>query len=169
MSYNINILIKKGDKKLDKKRIMIISLCIGGFFIICSFLCCFGFLLNDTDTNTDTDTDNITIEKTETDKAIQKTEKPKIKPTVTKFEKKEYELSNGNYTSGKNFDAGIYNIEVVKGNGNVSSDNMFDGGINAVMGTKDDEMYQKEYKNIKLPKGTELKIYNVTIKLTKVK
>jgi hypothetical protein len=153
MSYNINILIKKGDKKLDKKRIMIISLCIGGFFIICSFLCCFGFLLNDTDTNTDTD----------------KTEKPKIKPTVTKFEKKEYELSNGNYTSGKNFDAGIYNIEVVKGNGNVSSDNMFDGGINAVMGTKDDEMYQKEYKNIKLPKGTELKIYNVTIKLTKVK
>lgn len=75
------------------------------------------------------------------------------------------ELSNGNYESGKDFDAGTYTIIAVKGGGNVSSSNMFSGGINAIMGVENNEFYEKEYKNIKLPKGTTLKIDGVTIKL----
>lgn len=42
---------------------------------------------------------------------------------------------------------------------------MFSGGLNAVMGTANDGFYEKEYKNIKLPQGTELKISGVKIKL----
>ncbi|MGL5822330.1 MAG: hypothetical protein ACRCYE_12060 [Sarcina sp.] len=75
------------------------------------------------------------------------------------------ELSNGNYEAGKDFEAGTYTIIAIKGGGNVSSSNMFSGGINAVMGVEDNEFYEKEYKNIKLPKGTTLKIDGVTIKL----
>lgn len=78
-------------------------------------------------------------------------------------------LGNGNFLAGKDFPGGTYDISVVSGNGNVSSDNMWSGGINAIMGVSNDDMYQKEYKNIKLPKGTTLTITNVKIKLTKVK
>jgi hypothetical protein len=83
-----------------------------------------------------------------------------------KLEAKTKTLSNGNYIAGQDFDAGTYTITVVSGNGNVSSDNMYSGGINAIMGTKNEDMYQKEFKNIKLPKGTTLIISDVTIKLT---
>lgn len=76
------------------------------------------------------------------------------------------ELGSGNYTSGIDFPAGTYDIEVVSGNGNVSSDNQFDGGINAIMGVKDDDLYQKSYSNISLPKDTVLSVYGgVTIKI----
>jgi hypothetical protein len=79
------------------------------------------------------------------------------------------ELSSGNYESGKDFPEGVYDIVWVKGYGNVSSSNLFGGGINAVLGEiKGIETNQeKEYKNIKLPKGTELKLSSVTVKLIK--
>jgi len=94
---------------------------------------------------------------------------PTPTPIKTPEQPKEYVLGNGNFVAGKDFPAGTYDISVVSGNGNVSSDNMWSGGINAIMGVGNDDMYQKEYKNIKLPKGTTLKISNVKIKLTKVK
>ena len=75
------------------------------------------------------------------------------------------ELSNGNYIAGTDFDAGTYDLVAVKGGGNVSSSNMYSGGLNAIMGTANDGFYEKEYKNIKLPAGTELTISGVTIKL----
>ena len=53
------------------------------------------------------------------------------------------ELGSGYYTAGIDFPAGTYDIEAISGNGNVSSDNMYDGGLNAIMGVKEDEMYQK--------------------------
>jgi len=74
-------------------------------------------------------------------------------------------LSSGNFIAGKDFEAGIYNITAVKGSGNVSSDNMYEGGLNAVMGVKADDMYQKEFKNIVLSKDVKLTISSVTIKL----
>lgn len=76
------------------------------------------------------------------------------------------ELGSGYYTAGIDFPAGTYDIEVISGNGNVSSDNMYDGGLNAIMGVKEDEMYQKSYSNISLPKDTVLSVYGgVTIKI----
>ena len=85
-----------------------------------------------------------------------------------KAEKAENEkiLASGNFTSGKDFKAGTHDIIAIKGNGNVHSSNMFSGGINAMMGIRNSEFYEKEYKNIKLPEGTTLKVFNgVTIKL----
>lgn len=81
----------------------------------------------------------------------------------------EIELSNGNYVAGENFDAGTYDVVAVKGSGNVISSNMFSGGINAMMGVGDSEFYAKEYKNIKLPNKTTLKIDGVTVKLIRKK
>lgn len=75
------------------------------------------------------------------------------------------ELSSGNYTSGIDFPEGVYNFTAIKGGGNVSSDNMYNGGINAIMGVKDDDFYQKEYSNISLPYGTKLSISGVTIQI----
>ena len=75
------------------------------------------------------------------------------------------ELSNGNYVAGEDFDAGTCDLIAVSGGGNVSSSNMYSGGLNAIMGTANDGFYEKEYKNIKLPAGTTLKISGVTIKL----
>lgn len=76
------------------------------------------------------------------------------------------EFSSGNYTSGVDFPAGTYTITAVKGGGNVSTTNMYDGGLNAVMGVKKDDMYEKEYKNIKIPEGEILTISNVTVKIS---
>lgn len=76
---------------------------------------------------------------------------------------KSFNLSNGRYTAGKDFPAGVYDLFAIKGGGNVSSDNMFDGGINAVMGIADDGFYQKTYRGIDLPDGTEINIDAVTI------
>ena len=81
------------------------------------------------------------------------------------LEAKTKTFSNGNYVSGEDFEPGNYDIIAIKGGGNVSSSNVFSGGINAIMGIANDGFYEKEYKNIKLPEGVELKIDGVTVKL----
>ncbi|SMC38053.1 hypothetical protein [Papillibacter cinnamivorans] len=81
------------------------------------------------------------------------------------------DLGNGNFVSGDDFPAGIYDIVAVKGGGNVSTDNMYSGGINAIMGTAaaDAEMgggfYELQYKNIDLSEGVTLTIDGVKIQL----
>ena len=77
----------------------------------------------------------------------------------------EVELGNGNFVAGTDFPAGVYDIVAVSGSGNVSSDNMFEGGLNAIMGTKKSDLYEKEYKNIDLAEGVTLKVDGVKIKL----
>lgn len=104
----------------------------------------------------------------------QKAEKAE-KEAQAKLEAKSKVLGNGNFISGEDFDPGVYNIVAVKGGGNVSSSNMYSGGINAIMGSDEKikeseaigmkDFYKKEYKNIKLPKGTELKLDDVEVKL----
>lgn len=80
-------------------------------------------------------------------------------------------LGNGNFISGTDFPAGVYDITAVSGGGNVSSDNMYSGGLNAVMGVAEknkeigSDMYQQQYKNIELPEGTTLTISGVDIQL----
>lgn len=96
---------------------------------------------------------------------LAKEEAEKIAKEKAELEAKTVKLSNGNYVAGTDFEAGTYDIVAVSGNGNVSSSNMFSGGINAVMGTRNSDFYEKEYKNIKLPHGTELTIDGVTINL----
>lgn len=78
---------------------------------------------------------------------------------------KEVTLSAGNYMAGTDFTEGVYDVVAVSGSGNVSSDNIYEGGINAIMGTKTNDMYQKEYKNVSLKSGVTLKVSGVTIKL----
>ena len=83
-------------------------------------------------------------------------------------------LSNGNFTAGPDFPAGTYDIVATSGGGNVSSSNTLSGGINAVMGTADKntadniDMYQQEFYNISLPKGTTLTIDSVTVDIIPV-
>lgn len=108
-------------------------------------------------------------EKEERDAAEQAEAEAKVKEAEAKakaeLEARTKELSNGNFVAGTDFDAGTYDLIATSGGGNVSSSNMYSGGINAIMGTADDGFYQKEYKNIKLPYGTELRIKGVTIKI----
>lgn len=76
----------------------------------------------------------------------------KVEKENTQTEAHEVELSAGHYVVGVDIPAGIYDITAIKGTGNVSSSNMFDGGINQVMGTQDDGVSTKEFKNLKLDK-----------------
>lgn len=69
------------------------------------------------------------------------------------------ELTNGNYTSGIDFPAGVYDIEAIEGTGNVISSNMFNGGLNMVMSADDPER-AKSFQNAKLPNGVILEIKN---------
>lgn len=96
---------------------------------------------------------------------LAKEEEERVAKEQAKLEAKSVTFSNGNYIAGDDFEAGVYDIVAVKGGGNVSSSNMFSGGLNAVMGVQNDGFYEKEYKNIKLPAGTELTISGVTVKL----
>lgn len=77
---------------------------------------------------------------------------------------KEVELSSGNYVTGADFPAGIYDVILVKGSGNVSSSNMYDGGLNEIMGSGDD-MYIKEFKHASFSDGDTLELSGVTVKL----
>lgn len=85
-----------------------------------------------------------------------KLEEPKADKKVEKenvqTEAYEVELSAGHYVVGADIPAGVYDVTAIKGTGNVSSSNMFDGGINQVMGTQDDGLSVKEFKNLKLDK-----------------
>ena len=76
----------------------------------------------------------------------------KVEKENTQTEAYEVELSAGHYVVGVDIPAGIYDITAIKGAGNVSSSNMYDGGINQVMGTQDDGVSVKEFKNLKLDK-----------------
>lgn len=96
---------------------------------------------------------------------LAKEEAERVAKEQAELEARTVKLSNGNYVAGSDFDSGTYDIVAVSGNGNVSSSNMFSGGINAVMGTRNSDFYEKEYKNIKLPYGTELTVDGVTINL----
>lgn len=84
---------------------------------------------------------------------------------IAELEARTKTLKNGNFTVGKDFEAGTYDIVAVAGGGNVTGGSIFNGGINAIMGPADDGFYQKEYKNIVFKDGESLKVTNVTIKL----
>lgn len=112
-------------------------------------------------------TDREAKEKADKDKAQAEAKAKADAEAKARLEARTKTLSNGNFTSGTDFEAGTYTITAVSGGGNVSSSNMYSGGLNAIMGTQGG-MYEKEYKNIKLPKGTTLKISSVTVKLTPV-
>lgn len=82
------------------------------------------------------------------------------------------ELTSGNYISGEDFPEGTYDITAASGSGNVTSDNMFDGGLNAMMGDEASsknfggDLYTGSYRNVSLPKGTELKVNGLKISMT---
>lgn len=73
------------------------------------------------------------------------------------------QFAAGNYTAGKDFTAGTYDLVVVSGGGNVST---ADGKLNAIMGTDSDDSYLKNYHNVEFKDGAVLNISGVTISLT---
>lgn len=79
---------------------------------------------------------------------------------------KEITLSDGNYTAGKDFDPGTYDISWVKGSGNVASDNMFASGLNVIIGEKEDSLHITRFENASFEKDNTLTISGVTIKMT---
>lgn len=105
------------------------------------------------------------MKKDEQEKIEKQAQQIEEQKAAAELESKSVTLKNGNYVAGSDFDAGIYDIVAISGKGNVSSDNVYQGGINAIMGTVDDGFYNKEYKNVKLPQGTTLRVDRVEIKL----
>lgn len=78
------------------------------------------------------------------------------------------DLGAGNYTSGTDFPAGVYNIISTGAMGNVSSDNMYDGGLNEVLGDGSDGFSVPQVNNVSLPEGTVLTISGTSIQLVPV-
>lgn len=78
---------------------------------------------------------------------------------------KDYTFGAGNYTAGKDFNAGTYDITAVSGNGNVTTE---DGTLNAIMGTDtSNDMYEKNYYNVDLSDGAVLQLAgSVKVRLT---
>ena len=85
---------------------------------------------------------------------------------------KELVFSGGNYVAGKDFPSGTYTVKAIKGSGNVYTSNMFSGGMNEIMAATTDGsyvegLYTSEFKNCKMPAGTELGIKGtVVVQLT---
>lgn len=75
------------------------------------------------------------------------------------------DLISGYYVAGEDFAAGTYDIVAIRGGGNVIS--MFI--INAIMGVADDGFYTREYKNVTFPKGAQLEVSGLTIRLIPVR
>lgn len=113
--------------------------------------------------------------KAESEKLEKERAEKEKKEAQAKLDAKSKVLGSGNFISGEDFEPGVYNIVAVSGGGNVISSNSMSGGINAIMGSDEKikesnaigmkDFYKKEYKNIKLPKGTELKLDSVEVKL----
>jgi hypothetical protein len=81
------------------------------------------------------------------------------------------ELTAGNYTSGIDFKAGIYNIKAIEGQGTINSNNIFVGGVSALLGVPGvSELYIPEVKNIKLPNNMEFTVTgNLKVKMIYIK
>lgn len=81
---------------------------------------------------------------------------------------KSYTLSSGNYVAGKDIEAGIYDLSIVKGEGNVITEagTTDDDNLHLLMGTGSDDMYQQKYMHVELKKNVKLTIEDATIKLT---
>lgn len=79
-----------------------------------------------------------------------------------------FHLSEGNYVSGVDFPAGIYNLDFVSGSGTIASSNLLSGGINEIIGTEDGSgFYSQSFDNLELVDHVELSIAgDVMIKLT---
>lgn len=90
-------------------------------------------------------------------------------PEPTKVD--DIELGAGNYTSGIDFPAGVYNITAIESKGVVNSNNIFAGGVSSMMGVAGSgELYQPVVKNIKLPEKMELTITGtLKVRLTYVR
>lgn len=74
------------------------------------------------------------------------------------------ELSAGNYTAGKDFKAGLYNIEAVSGTGNLSTG---DYEVIEIVGLDEEDVH--EIKNVSINQGVELSLEgNLTIRLIPV-
>jgi RNA polymerase subunit RPABC4/transcription elongation factor Spt4 len=80
-------------------------------------------------------------------------------------------LENGNFTAGKDFKEGVYDISVVSGGGNVICSS---NGLNMIMGAAEKnnlfgtnlDLYQQTYKNADFKKDAVLKVDGVKIQLT---
>lgn len=71
------------------------------------------------------------------------------------------DISAGNYTAGKDFEAGIYNLVAVSGSGNLCTGDI---EVNEVFGFEEDDV--QEIKNVYLPKGAELSLEgDLTVRL----
>lgn len=78
------------------------------------------------------------------------------------------DLNAGNYTAGKDFPAGVYNVVATGNSGNVISSNSADGGINEVMGATNDGHTIQKFTNVSLPKNSTLEISGTSIQLVPV-
>lgn len=132
---------------------------IGIFVVLCSMilLTFYGCSESTPASSDEAKTEDAIVNQTE-DESSKEENQVSDTPTEETKEPVTFELSSGNYTAGIDYPSGKYNITALSGSGNVISDNMFDGGINAMMGTEDDELFEKEYKNIKLTEGTVLSV-----------
>jgi len=113
-------------------------------------------------------TENITLTidtSTDTKTIKNNTPTPTPKPTA---ELKEYTFGSGNYTCGRDFLPGIYDLVAIEGSsGNVITSNIFSGGVNEIMGL-DSAWATKEIKNIEFKTDESIEIRGIKIKLVPV-
>ena len=93
------------------------------------------------------------------------TQEPKIQKPKKTFEPKEYNISNGNYKCGIDFDEGTYNIIATSGSGNVIC---MENRLNTIMAVNEDSLHQTEYHNITFKKGNVLELLDIGVKLVKL-
>jgi hypothetical protein len=161
MALTIKIKSMEDGIMKNKNGVTFVLICLGWFIFSIGFMAG----ISSQPTKTENVVKENKIVATETNKMSNETAKPiETKMPEKTFEPKEYTFGNGNFTVGKDFDKGTYNIIAVSGGGNVHCT----GDINAIMGTKGDgSFYEREYKNIRFEDGNVLEITNVTIKLIK--
>jgi len=153
----------------NKNIVIIITAFIGVSVVAGSIVVIFGLMGGDYKTKSQIKQTTIVVATTKdtanTTPTTTNTTTTRKTPTPTPEKIIVYTFSSGNYISGEDFKPGTYTITAISGGGNVYSDNW--NGINAIMGTGDPDFYEKEYKNITLPKGCTLSIKGVKIKLVK--
>ncbi len=69
------------------------------------------------------------------------------------------------FIAGKDFPAGVYSVEVLRGSGQVSAGSVESGGIDSAMALEETDGAVKEFRNVNLSEGLELTVTGLDIRL----
>jgi phage host-nuclease inhibitor protein Gam len=90
-----------------------------------------------------------------------------LKNKIIEYKEAPVQLTNGSYTAGRDFKAGIYDLYAVAGNGDVTTEDPHDyaNALFLMMSVRASDYTITNYQNAMLSDGTVIKITGVTIEL----